>query len=163
MEHAPARGRALVAADDRDDERRHARSDDVEQRVVISLWKQLEGEQSIHYPSSYIYRAAVRETVRAIREMVSAAAEPVEDRVLGTLIGSDDPHRMLESKESKSFIDACIDEMETSRQRAVRSHLAGFEVTEIMEMYGWSYNKARNLIARGMAELRQSIRERERP
>ena len=95
--------------------------------------------------------------------MVSEAADPMEDRVLGTLIGSDDPHRMLESKESKSFIYACIDLLETSRQRAVRAHRAGFEVTEVMEMYGWPYNKARNLIARGMAELRQSIRERERP
>ena len=34
----------------------------------------------------------------------------------------------------------------------------GFDVREIMTMYGWSYQMARNLIARGMGELRRSLR-----
>jgi hypothetical protein len=29
-----------------------------------------------------------------------------------------------------------------------------------MEMYGWSYQKARNLVARGMADLREALARR---
>jgi hypothetical protein len=33
-------------------------------------------------------------------------------------------------------------------------------VAAIMPMYGWSYQKARNLIARGMSDLRSELRRR---
>ena len=42
----------------------------------------------------------------------------------------------------------------------MRAHLAGFDVQEIIGMYGWPYQKARNLIARGMADLRAALRRR---
>src|SRR5258707_6508691 len=41
-------------------------ADDVEQQVFLNLWKQLKREQIIENPSSYIYRCAVRETVRLL-------------------------------------------------------------------------------------------------
>lgn len=43
------------------------------------------------------------------------------------------------------------------RRKAVRAHLAGFDVNEIMTMYGWPYQKARNLITRGVADLRARL------
>jgi DNA-directed RNA polymerase specialized sigma24 family protein len=46
------------------------------------------------------------------------------------------------------------------RARAVKAHLAGFSVEEIMALCGWPYQRARNLIARGMADLRLALRER---
>jgi len=39
----------------------------------------------------------------------------------------------------------------------VMAHLAGYEVKEIMAMFEWPYHKARNLIARGMADLRRKL------
>ena len=42
----------------------------------------------------------------------------------------------------------------------MRAHLAGFDVREVMSMNGWPYQKARNLIARGMSELRAALQER---
>src|SRR4051812_39320292 len=41
-------------------------ADDVEQIVFLNLWKQLEREQPIDNHASYIYRCAVRETVRLL-------------------------------------------------------------------------------------------------
>jgi len=43
------------------------------------------------------------------------------------------------------------------RADAVRAHLAGFAVEEIMQMHGWPYQKARNLISRGLGELRAGL------
>jgi DNA-directed RNA polymerase specialized sigma24 family protein len=133
--------------------------EDVEQRVLLSLWKQVEREQTIDYPSSYIYRAAVRETVRVLREEDAPAGEPSDDHPDAAL-GADDPHQVLEARERAAQIEAGLCGLQAERACAVRAHLAGFEVAEIMTMYGWPYQKARNLVARGMADLRSALRAR---
>ena len=59
-----------------------------------------------------------------------------------------------------ALVESRVSALAVDRQRAVRAHLAGFDVREIMRMHGWPYQKARNLIARGMAELRAALHER---
>src|SRR5689334_3181545 len=51
-------------------------ADDIEQEVFVSIWKQIEREQVIENPSSYIYRCAVRETLRLLgRERGAESAD----------------------------------------------------------------------------------------
>jgi RNA polymerase sigma factor (sigma-70 family) len=129
---------------------------DVEQEVLISLWKQLRREQNIDKPASYIYRAAVRETVRAVRRELARRSEPLEEGP----DARDDPFGATSAREQGAQIEASLGELSRERERAVRAHLSGFAVEEIMEMYGWSYQKARNLVARGMADLREALARR---
>lgn len=68
------------------------------------------------------------------------------------------PLAALEAQEQAAAIDEGIEQLAPDRRRAARAHLAGFVVAEIMDMYGWTYQKARNLIARGMADLRERLR-----
>jgi len=133
--------------------------DDVEQRVLVQLYRQLAGEQDIRYPSSYIYRAAVRETVRVLRgeERAERSREAAAELPPP---GEPGPERALASRELREQVGAALATVPADRRRAARAHLAGFEVTEMMAMYGWSYNRARNLIARGMADLRRALRAR---
>ena len=135
-------------------------AEDVEQQVLVALWKVTEtGEQVIRNPPSYIYRVAVRETIRLLREErrhkeVPGAAWGSED------IGVVDAGRIVEEKELGALVAVILKDMVGDRRRAVRAHLAGFSVGEIMEMFDWPYNRARNLIARGMADLRRGLRAR---
>ncbi len=130
--------------------------EDVEQQVMLALWQQISREQKIRHPASYVYRAAVRETVRALRkerrrrEVDAAAVETFSE-------GGKDPEELLELREMGRRIQATIAELPLERRRAVRAHLAGFAVQEIMEMYDWSYNRARNLIGRGVRDLRRRL------
>jgi RNA polymerase sigma factor (sigma-70 family) len=135
--------------------------DDVQQNVMLALWQQLERGQTIERPASYIFRAAIRETVRLIRRdhVQAAVALDEDDRVAETAADSD-PHRLLEDKERQQALLDCLGTLTARRQLAVRAHLSGFTVHEIMEMFGWSYQRARHLIARGMADLRRALRER---
>ena len=48
--------------------------EDIEQQVLIELWRQVDREQKIDHPSSYLYRAAVRETVRVLKRELSREA-----------------------------------------------------------------------------------------
>ena len=128
--------------------------DDVEQKVLIALWQAMPGEQMPDHPSSYIYRAAVRETVRAVRGLkeTSELGPEAEKAEL-----SAPPDAILEAKELGRAVRTALSEIGADRRRAVTAHLAGYEVKEIMVMFDWPYHKARNLIARGMADLRRKL------
>jgi DNA-directed RNA polymerase specialized sigma24 family protein len=134
---------------------------EIEQRVLTDLWRQVAGEQVIHHPSSYIYRAAVRETVRVLRREkrheIKTAAAAVEGVLSRSGVG---PERAMQSKQVGKAVDDVLSELTEDRARAVRAHLAGFKVKEIMDMYQWSYQRARNLVARGMSDLRRGLRRR---
>ena len=123
---------------------------------MLALWRRISAEQEIHHPASYVYRAAVRETVRVLRqerrkrEIESAAVQISRD-------GGKDPEALLELREMGIRIKAVIATLPLERRRAVRAHLAGFAVREIMEVYDWSYNRARNLIGRGVRDLRRRL------
>lgn len=133
--------------------------DDVEQRVRMSLWRRLEREEKIEHPASYIYRIAVRETVRALRKENAHQALSL-DEAAGSVLDARDPQQAYEANEQRVAIRASLAALRPDRRRAVWHHLAGHSVSEIMEIHGWSYQKARNLIARGLADLRHSLRMR---
>ena len=122
--------------------------------MLIELWRQVDREQKIDHPSSYLYRAAVRETVRVLRRELSR--EVVPDGVQEAR-GGESPYQSLAGKEQAAQVEECVEALASDRQRAVRAHLSGFDVQEIMAMHGWPYQKARNLVARGMAELREAL------
>lgn len=134
--------------------------DDVEQRVALNLWRRISREQNIHHPASYLYRAAVRETVHVIREEQRREEETRSAGNAPEPEGPASPAELLEAKRLGGEIMKVLKTLQPKRERAVRAHLAGFSVAEIMRMYDWSYNTARNLIARGMGDLRAGLRER---
>jgi RNA polymerase sigma factor (sigma-70 family) len=137
--------------------------EDIAQEVLLALWKQVEREQSIEHPASYVYKAAVRATVRIVRRERRRATEPLsENEAAESAAGSraDDPHAALEGRERSEQLEAGLGALAVDRARAVRAHLSGFDAREIMELYGWTYQKTRNLVARGMADLRSELRAR---
>ncbi len=112
-------------------------------------------KQSTTLPS-YVYKAAIRETVRAVRRERArsgiAAAHEFEPTRLPA-----DPEQLVVSRERREALRAALASLAPDRARAVRAHLGGWSVQELMEMTGWPYQRARNLIARGMADLRAAL------
>ena len=134
--------------------------DDVSQEVLLALWKRLEREQTLEVGSSYVYKAAVRETVRALRREGSKRLEALDENSPppNSTAG---PFEHLAERERGARIESCLASLPLERERAVRAHLRGFEIREIMGLYGWPYQKARNLVARGMSDLRRLLREQD--
>jgi len=134
--------------------------EDVQQAVLVSLLKRLRREQGMEMSPSYVYRASIREAVRALRAAVSRAEEPlVEDRLAAGPPGGG-PFAAMVGRERREQIDAALQALAPERRRAVTAHLSGFAVDEIMKLHGWTYQRARNLIARGIADLRGALRAR---
>ncbi len=132
--------------------------EDVVQSVLLEVWKQVRRQQEIQHPSSYLYRAAVRETVRLMQRVRNRKEDPLgsgERRIPAGLLAGGGKLGKLELKEA---IDSGLGGLLPDRRKAVEHHLAGYRVAEIMQRYDWSYSRARNLIARGMADLRDRLR-----
>ena len=136
-----------------------ALADDIEQTVIVNLWQQIAREQIIDHPASYLYKAAIRETVRAVRrerERAGAVAT-VPSRAH---VEPADPESLAVARQRGHAVSASLAELTPDRARAVRAHLRGWSVQEIMEVTGWTYQRARNLIARGMSDLRSALTEK---
>ena len=129
-------------------------ADDIEQTVVINLWHQVEREQAIADPASNIFKAAIRETVRAVqreRSREAAAASAV------AASRPADPEQLAAARQRREALAAALETHAPDRARAVRAHLGGWSVQEIMDLTGWSSQKTRNLVRRGMADLRAAL------
>ena len=132
--------------------------DEIEQRVAESLLTQVRREQDVRHPTSYIYRCAVRET---LRELARRRGHDSLDAVEGGLPAAStaSPEEEASGRELAAATEACLRQLPADRAAAARAHLAGFPVEEIMQVHGWPYQKARNLVARGMADLRRLLGE----
>lgn len=135
--------------------------EDIAQVVATAIWRQLDRrEHDIGQPSSYVYKAVVRETVRALRREQGRREVSLDDAGVDALRSPADPESTLEGRELGKLVDECLDALAPDRARAVRAHLAGFDVGDTMRLYGWTYQRARNLVARGMSDLRAALRKK---
>ena len=134
--------------------------DDIAQVVAAAVWRQLERGQPIEQPASYVYKAVVRETVRALRRAQGRCEVSLDDHDTEALQADAYAQPALELRQLGEIVDTCVGALPGERARAVRGHLEGFDVAELMALYGWTYQRARNLVARGMADLRAALRKR---
>ena len=68
-----------------------------------------------------------------------------------------DPETQAGSSETGRCINDCLQRLLPSRRRAVTLHLMGYTPAEAGEMSGWGVKQARNLIYRGLADLRACL------
>lgn len=132
-------------------------TEDVEQSVLLEVWKQVRKQQEIEFPVAYLYRAAIRETVRLMKRANLRPEEPlVSER--GPARWPRTAARQETVLEVREAIHSGLGGLNVERRKAVEAHLAGYSVDEIMGRFDWTYSRARNLVARGMADLRRRLR-----
>jgi RNA polymerase sigma factor (sigma-70 family) len=120
---------------------------------------------------SYIYKVAVSATLRAIRRTKARREEQLHDDLTPQDAPHDSvpadgfrthpntsPYAVAERREWVRKIDRAMTRLAENRRRAVGLHLRGLTTREIGSMLGWSEPKARNLVHRGMRDLRGHLR-----
>ena len=138
--------------------------DEVMQEVRIRLWKALEsGEKISAVPASYVYRTAVSAALdlirrrRARREDAVDTSRPSGEARLGANPG---PAAAYEDVELAAQVAQEVDRLIESRRPVVRMYLTGYKLPEIASLLGWSEAKTRNLVYRGLADLRERLSAR---
>lgn len=164
LDRALARCREMV----RNVGRRHrladADVDELFQEVRIRLWRALEsGERIETAPASYVYRTARSAAVDLIRRRRARREEPVDvtrpsgEQVMGSNPG---PDQHLERREIVEALDRAVNALAEGRRAVVRMYLTGYKLGEIAELLGWTEPKTRNLLYRGLADVRVLLGER---
>lgn len=143
---------------------------DVEQEARVRLWRALEREKELGDPASYIYRIAVTATIDAVRRARTRREDQLretadeehapsrEDESRFVDDARRQPDAQLERRELMARVAAALSTLSDDRRRAVELHLQGLTLTEIAELLSWSEARTRNLVYRGMDDLRHALR-----
>jgi RNA polymerase sigma-70 factor (ECF subfamily) len=138
--------------------------DEVMQEVRIRLWRaRQDSEQITQSSASYVYRTAASaalDVIRRRRARRADMAETLDEAVSAPAATLAGPDQDLEGSELAQQVAKAVDEITPSRRPVVRMHLAGYDREEIAKLLGWSEAKTRNLLYRGLADLRARLTER---
>jgi len=134
--------------------------DEVIQDVRIRLWQAAQaGKRLEELGSSFLYQVATSAALDVLRRRRShgadAAVEITADSDLAAATQS--PHDRVESRELAAQIDAALETIAIERRVAVRMHLTGYDRDDIARALGWSEGKTRNLLYRGLEDLRRRL------
>jgi RNA polymerase sigma-70 factor (ECF subfamily) len=146
--------------------------DDIEQEARLRLWRAIEAEREINFHGSYIYKIAVSVTINAIhrakarREEQLRLAEDEEDEgaeetqpITLAATENNSPEALAEREELLRKVEEAMARLPENRRLAVGLHLKGMTTDEIADLMGWSEPKARNLVYRGLKDLRDELRD----
>ncbi|UCC48828.1 MAG: sigma-70 family RNA polymerase sigma factor [Gemmatimonadota bacterium] len=135
--------------------------DEVFQDVRIRLWRALATGQKIAVtPPSYVYRTAVSAALDLIRRRQARREEEIDRHQNGLAIAATAlPDQTVEAEELAARLVEALTLLDEPRRLVVQMHLAGYHRCEIAELLGWTEPKTRNLLYRGLADLRARLEE----
>jgi RNA polymerase sigma-70 factor (ECF subfamily) len=141
---------------------------EIEQDARLRLWRALQNEREIQDPASYLYRIAVTATIDAIRRVKTKREEQL------SMTDDDDeeanrshrpvvdparsPEELAERHQLVRKVQHALARLPENRRRAVSLHLEGLTSQEIAGLLAWTEPKARNLVYRGLKDLRELLR-----
>jgi len=143
--------------------------DDIEQEARMRLWRALQDEREVTNYASYLYRIAATATIDAMRRVQARHEEQLEilvdqrtdegEMMLLPAPVKDSPERLAESREAVDRVMSAVAKLPDAQRRAVGMYLQGMTSQDVADLMGWTEPKSRNLIYRGLKELRKSLRE----
>ncbi len=138
--------------------------DDVVQDLRVRVWKSFGTAELIRRAKpTYIYRVAVSASLDIIRSRrtAKASATPIDSVNPGALAD----HRAsadagVAADDLARAVHDALSLLTESRRGVVRMYLAGYDRFEIADLLGWSEAKTRNLLYRGLEDLRHILASR---
>jgi RNA polymerase sigma factor (sigma-70 family) len=141
--------------------------DELLQDVRLRLWRARgedgAGEQIRLVSTSYVYRTAASAALDLLRRRRARRAESFDDLAGGVgdvASHAPTPDDDLAERELAEEVAQVVETIAPARRPVVRMYLAGYRREEIAELLGWTEAKTRNLLYRGLADLREGLTER---
>lgn len=143
--------------------------DDIEQEARLRLWRALQAEREVANYASYLYRIAATATIDAMRRIQARHEEQLETLIeqridegeimIAPAPVKDSPERLAESREAVGKVMSAVEKLPDEQRRAVGLYLQGMTSQDVADLMGWTEPKSRNLVYRGLKELRKSLRQ----
>jgi RNA polymerase sigma-70 factor (ECF subfamily) len=141
-----------------------ADADELLQEVRIRLWRAHGEQERAHeqiagIPASYLHRTALSAAIDLLRRRRARRTDQMVaiDDQHDDMPETPGPDQNLEESELAEQVERAIETIQPSRRPVVRMHLMGHPREEIARLLGWSDAKTRNLLYRGLADLRERL------
>ncbi len=135
--------------------------DDVVQEARIRLWKALGTAENVRQaPAAYIYRTTMSAALDFLRRRRSRREQSLDVSESGAsmlLVAKHSADGALIERETRDAVAKAVELLVESRRGVVKMYLAGYDREEIADLLGWSEAKTRNLLYRGLADVRQTL------
>jgi RNA polymerase sigma-70 factor (ECF subfamily) len=141
--------------------RRHGLSEadagEIVQDVRVRLWRSRGDPETLSgVGSSYVYRVAASAALDLVRRRRArrTGADVVVALDDAPIVAEGTPADALEERELEDRVFRAVGTLGPARRPVVRMHLAGYDREEIAATLGWTVGRVRNLLSRGLADLR---------
>jgi RNA polymerase sigma factor (sigma-70 family) len=134
--------------------------EDIFQEVRIRLWKTLYNENIIHKPSSYIKKVVTTVVIDQLRKYKREEGILSIEKI--RQISESNPNYLsrlrIDDRDSQIVLDNALDNLILARRTVVKLYLLNMRVPEIASTFNWSLNKTRNLLYRGLSDLKRTLK-----
>lgn len=135
--------------------------DDILQEVKIKLWKVIQDEKKIENSTSYIKKivnSSVIDKLRKVKREKAVINHEKQKRIAEqynfyTIEKEDENH-------AAEIVGHTVELLIDSRRKVVKLFLLGMTIGEIATYFAWSKDKTRNLLYRGLSDLKKILKER---
>lgn len=134
--------------------------DDISQEVILKLWKVTNNEKKIKHYSSYIKKvvnSTIIDYLRKSRRQQQVISSKMQEKIFekqAAFKEKDDQKNILVKK-----IYSAVESLLESRKKVVKLYLLDLTIEEISILYNWTEDKTRNLLYRGLSDLKKSLKE----
>ena len=133
--------------------------EDVLQEVRIKIWKRIAAEKKIKSYSSYINRITNSTLIDFIRKSRRQEKLIYHEMQKGLIEKDCKPKEASEDNVLRKAISTAIESLIESRRKVVKLYLSGLTIEEIALSFKWTNDKTRNLLYRGLSDLKISLKE----
>jgi len=141
-------------------EKRGIDPEDVIQEVKIKIWKKFGHEKNISHYSSYIQRiinSILVDHIRKVRRQEKLILHEKQKLLSEERGNPGNPHKGSVFSE---MVGEAADSLMESRRKIVKLFLADLTIDEIASTLNWSRDKTRNLLYRGLSDLKEKLKDK---
>lgn len=134
--------------------------DDMLQEIRMRIWKLVNNEKNLSSPASYLRKmvdSVVIDQIRRIRKEEELFLS--EKQRLVSELESDPPVYDCSSCSMREEVLKAVDQLMDSRKMVVKLYLLNMNLKEIASYLNFSEDKTRNLLYRGLADLKNILKE----
>jgi RNA polymerase sigma factor (sigma-70 family) len=136
--------------------------EDILQDVRIRLWKLICANRKILSPPAYIKKIVSSAVIDQLRKR--RRDEDLYHREKMRWVSEEGFPYSWEAARKKSFeevLGKAVDRLISSRRQVVKLYLLDLSIPEISSYLNWSHDKTRNLLYRGLADLKEYLKAME--
>ena len=134
--------------------------EDVIQEVKIKIWKKFGHEKDITFCPLYIQRiinSTLIDHIRTVRRQEKLILHEKQKLMFEERGNPEDPPQ---GNIFRELVGQAVDSLMESRRKVIKLFLLDLTIAEISSSLNWSRDKTRNLLYRGLSDLKEKLKDK---